>query len=325
MKPLNLFYDEPDPDRWLPFDRYPRRIVRQLVRGPTQPGGQKRVFLNLCEGLDRIGVKYRVNEYSHAKKNKDELVCIIGKPFMLDIIKWQNPILFGAAIYSHPLEDKNLLGRLPIKKILVPGKWMREMCEPFWGEKVQAWPVGIDTTQWQPDCAVDKDIDVLIYDKVRWRHEEYQKNLIDPIKKILANSGATTLELRYGAYKEDAFHAALKRCKSMIFLCEHETQGIAYQQALSAGVPLFAWNRGGLWQDPSFYPDKVVFGPVSSVPYWDERCGLKFKDFNEFNDRWAEFWASVKANIYAPRDYIIDNLTLEICARKYVKIAQECM
>ena len=74
MSSLNLFYDEPDPDRWLPFDRYPRRIIRQLVRGPAQPGGQRRVFLNLCHGLDLIGIKYRVNAYSYAKKNKNELV-----------------------------------------------------------------------------------------------------------------------------------------------------------------------------------------------------------------------------------------------------------
>mgnify|MGYP003341570386 FL=1 len=51
-RPLNIFYEEPDPDRWVPYDRYPRRLVRRLVRGPAQPGGAMRVFLNLCAGLD---------------------------------------------------------------------------------------------------------------------------------------------------------------------------------------------------------------------------------------------------------------------------------
>mgnify|MGYP003296622018 CR=1 FL=1 len=49
---LNLFYAEPDPDRWLPFDRYPRRLLRRLIRGKPRPGGQTRVFLNLMAGLD---------------------------------------------------------------------------------------------------------------------------------------------------------------------------------------------------------------------------------------------------------------------------------
>ena len=43
----------------------------------------------------------------------------------------------------------------------------------------------------------------------------------------------------------------------MIFLCEHETQGIAYQQALSRNVPILAWDRGGDWQDPTYYPERV--------------------------------------------------------------------
>ena len=56
MKPLNLFYEEPDPDRWFLFDRYPRQILRRLVRGKPRPGGQTRVFLNLCAGLDKLSI-----------------------------------------------------------------------------------------------------------------------------------------------------------------------------------------------------------------------------------------------------------------------------
>ena len=52
-RPLNLFYEEPDPDRWLPLDRYPRRLIRRIVRGPFQPGGTMRVYLNLRAGLDQ--------------------------------------------------------------------------------------------------------------------------------------------------------------------------------------------------------------------------------------------------------------------------------
>lgn len=119
---LNIFYENPDGDRWVPFDRYPRRIIRRAVRGKLQPGGQMRVFLNLCVGLDRIGVPYRVNDYRHARKNLDELACIVGKPCVLDKIEWKNPILFGAAVYSHPLDDPHLLERLPVKKISCLGR-----------------------------------------------------------------------------------------------------------------------------------------------------------------------------------------------------------
>ncbi len=262
---LNIFYEEPDGDRWVPFDRYPRRVIRRAVRGKARPGGQMRVFLNLCAGLDRIGVRYRVNDYRYAKGNPGELACIIGKPCVLDKIDWKNPILFGAAIYSHPLDDPQLLQRLPIKKVLVPGPWMKEMCRPIWGDAVDAWPVGIDSESWQPLIPSEqKDIDVLLYDKVHWEREHYASQLIDPIHTVLKKNGHSFVEIRYGSYREEDFHAALQRCKSMIYLSEHETQGIAYQQALSCGVPIMAWDRGGPWKDPAYFPDKVFFEPVSN-------------------------------------------------------------
>ena len=72
---LKLFYDEPEGDRWLPFDRHPRRIVRRILRGKPLIWGHRRIFLNLCAGLDRIGVPYSVNDYRWAKHNPAALAC----------------------------------------------------------------------------------------------------------------------------------------------------------------------------------------------------------------------------------------------------------
>jgi glycosyltransferase involved in cell wall biosynthesis len=275
-----------------------------------------RVFLNLCAGLDILGIPYRVNQYRHIERHPDELACIIGKPHVLNKIHWRNPILFGAAVYSHPLSDPDLLKRLPVRKVLVPGEWMRKMCEPYYGEAVAAWPVGIDTESWKRDRDTLKRYDFLIYDKVLWEHEKCEATLIEPIRQELRRRGLTYSEIRYGYYEEETFREGLRNCKAMIFLCEHETQGIAYQQALACGVPILAWDRGGCWQDPAFYPHRVKFGPVTSVPYWDERCGRKFVNLVEFPEQLSEFWASLPN--YSPRDYILENLTLEICARKYL-------
>jgi glycosyltransferase involved in cell wall biosynthesis len=322
---LNLFYDEPDPDRWFPLDRYPRRVIRRLVRGKPRPGGQTRVFLNLCAGLDKLGVPYRVNDYSHAKRHPHELACIIGKPHVLDVIPWRNPIVFGAAIFSHPSNDPDLLTRLPIRRILVPGEWMRKMCEPFWGDKVAAWPVGIDTEKWKPEPTIPKNFDFLIYDKVRWEHDHYEASLIQPIRDELHKRGLIAAEIRYGFYEEEDFAQILQRCKAMIFLCEHETQGIAYQQALACGIPILAWDRGGFWQDPAFYPQVVHFQSVSSVPYWDERCGLKFEGVSQFPGRLTTFMDELKAGVYASRDYILENLTLEKSANHYLAHVHQCL
>jgi glycosyltransferase involved in cell wall biosynthesis len=316
---LNIFYEEPDGDRWLPFDRHPRRVVRRLVRGKPQPGGQRRVFLNLCAGLDRIGVQFRVNDYRHANENPVEPACIVGKPPVLDKNTWLNPILFGSAVFSHPIDDPHLLDRVPIKKILVPGQWMKEMWRPHWDQPVVVWPVGIDTDRWRPADPAAKDTDVLLYDKVRWEHDRYAETLINPIRRALMADGRSCREIRYGHYREDEFHTALARCRTMIFLCEHETQGIAYQQALSCGVPILAWDRGGFLQDPAYFPDRVRFQPVTSVPYWDERCGMTFASLDAFHSAWAGFWETACRGEYRPRDYVVENLTLESCAEAYMR------
>lgn len=318
-EPLNLFYDEPDPDRWVRFDRFPRRALRRIVRGVPRPGGQQRVFLNLCAGLDLLGVRYRTNDYRHCLRNIDETACIIGKPHVLDKISWRNPIIFGAAVFSHPLDDLDLLRRRPVRKILVPGEWMRLMFEPSFGDSVVSWPVGIDTDRWRPS-ELSKRYDFLLYDKVRWRHDEFERLLIQPIRVELGRRGLTFREIRYGFYREEDYHAALASCRAMIFLCEHETQGIAYQQALAAGVPILAWDRGGYWQDPAFYPHKVRFRPVTSVPYWDDRCGLRFVGMNDFEAQLDDFVARRETQRFLPRDYILENLTLEASAKRYLDL-----
>ena len=320
MQTLNLFYEEPECDRWIPGDRYPRKIIRHLVRGKPRVGGQKRVFLNLCAGLDKLGISYRVNDYKYIQRHSEEQACIIGKPHVLNQINWKNPIIFGASVFSHPSDDLNLFKRLPIEKILVPGEWARKMFEPYYGDRVAAWPVGIDTELWKPNIDVDKDIDILLYDKVRWEHDVYEQKLIDPILVKLNSLGLKTHLIRYGFYEEEQFHYLLKRSKAMIFLCEHETQGIAYQQALSCGVPILAWDRGGYWQDPSYFPDRVKFQSVSTVPYWDERCGVKFQNISEFNSKLKQFLDLLNSNKFAPRNYILENLTLEKCAQNYLEL-----
>lgn len=322
-EPLNLFYEEPDPDRWVPFDRYPRRVVRRLVRGAPQPGGQQRVFLNLCAGLDELGVPYRVNDYRHALRNPGELACVVGKPFVLDKVKWRNPILFGASVFSHPTDDVAIFDRLPVRKVLVPGGWMEDMCKPYWGDRVEAWPVGIDTRRWSPAAAEGKTHDVLLYNKIRWQHERMENELLGPVRRTLESAGVSFMELRYGSYREEQFEAALRVCRTMIFICEHETQGIAYQQALSCDVPILAWDRGGPWQDPTYYPHRVVYGPVSSVPYWDARCGERFATVDEFGLRLQAFIEHSRIGRYRPRDFILEGLTLAQCARRYVEIARQ--
>ena len=165
---LNIFYEEPDPDRWFKYDHYPRQIIRRIIRGKATPGGVMMIALELMKGLDRLKISYRFNDYKYARKHPDELVCVIGKPHLIFEKRFKNPILFGAGVFSHPIECPDFFLKYPnVKKILVPGPWMEEMCKPYYGDKVRAWPIGIDTKKWSPKIKNEKlSVDFLIYDKM---------------------------------------------------------------------------------------------------------------------------------------------------------------
>lgn len=320
---LNLFFEDKD-DRWFPGDRHIRKTIRHLLFGKPRLSGQVRVFLNLCAGLDKLGIGYRVNDYDYIQKHPDELACIIGRAFVLDKIRWKNPILLGVAVYNHPLDDPDLFDRLPVKAVLVPGDWCVDMFRPYW-PNTRVWPVGIDTDAWAPSPGQEKTVDVLLYDKIYWDRDRFASDLIEPIRSQLRREGRSFSEIRYGNYREEDYRDALSRCRSMIFLCQNESQGIAYQEALSCGVPVFAWDPGGMWKDPDYYPDKVRYQPVTSVPYWDDRCGIKFVDTATFKAGWQKFWTQIEAGGFKPREYVLEHLTLERQAGQYHEIAESIM
>lgn len=321
---LNIFYQEPDPDRWFKFDRYPRRLIRRVLRGKPRPGGVQMIALELIRGLEKLNIAYKFNDFKHADKHPEELVCLIGKPQLLLNRPWKNPILFGSGGFSHPLDCPDLLEKYPnIQKILVAGEWMKRMFEPYFKDRVISWPVGIDTEKWSNSIKSSSPaVDFLIYEKILWKSPEKEENLLGGIKRILSVRGFTYTVIKYGTYEHSSLIKALSQCKAAIFLCEHETQGLAYQQILATGTPVFAWDQNGFWEDPSYYPEKVKFGPVSSVSYWDEKCGMKFKDFPEFEINLETFLKKTEKGFFSPREFIVNNLSLEICAQQFVEIVQ---
>jgi glycosyltransferase involved in cell wall biosynthesis len=319
--PLSIFFQEEDADRWLPLDRHPRRLIRFLVRGPRQPGGARRVFLNLTKGLDRLGVPHRVNDYRYMRQHDEEPVCLIGQPQLLRNFRHHTPMFFGPALYNHPVDDEALPRRHAIRQIVVPSPWVKEMFSKVWPNLVSVWPVGIDTDSWAPVAEVAKDIDVLVYEKLFRDRDRHRVELVEPMIAELRRQGLTVSYLRYGFYREPELYALSKRVKSMIYLSPHETQGIAVEQMMSAGVPVMAWDPGGDWQSLDYLLRGVRFGPVTSVPYWDDRCGVKFTNLEDFRGALARFWPGVQRGSFAPRQMILDNgLTLETSAQAYVDL-----
>ncbi len=319
---LFLFFEEPELDRWLPFDRHPRRIVRRILRGPSQIGGVQRWFLNLCRGLDQIGVAYSVNDYDLIRRRDDAVAFVIGKSHVIGKIPAGVPIVFGPGVDSHPCAN-DFWRTAGIVHLLISCDWFaqmygRDLPVPI---PITVWPAGIDMDLWRPGPASGRGRQVIVYDKVRWERDLYEPELIEPVVAELTASGFEPVVIRYGSYKEEDYRRMLQNALAMIFLCEHETQGFAYLQALSSNVPIFAWDRGGVWKDPSYHPQRAIFGPVTSVPYFDERCGRKFATTESYRRGLREFLGKAGSGEFRPRAYIADALELGASARRFTEIA----
>jgi glycosyltransferase involved in cell wall biosynthesis len=146
--------------------------------------------------------------------------------------------------------------------------------------------------------------------------------LLDPIRDELARRKLNFKELRYGTYDERQYKDMLRVCRAMIFLCEHESQGIAYQECLSSGVPILAWDQGW-WLDPNRQKWQQADVLATSVPYFDQRCGLQFRGVDEFPDKLGRFIELQHRGAFAPREYVLENLTLEKCSAHFVRLLDE--
>ena len=56
----------------------------------------------------------------------------------------------------------------------------------------------------------------------------------------------------------------------------------------------------------------------TTIGYWDNRCGEYFYHQDEFIKTFETFLS--KLNSYNPRQYILDNLSTEVCSEKWKTI-----
>ena len=323
LRKIHLYYrTQPARDRYLPGDRYIIPFLRKLIRGKKVSGIEK-VFLNLCKGFDKLRVKYDINlPFQDVLDNEPVIILGNGRQ-SLEGYSIPNPIIAGIALMTHPSEWPDLIENFPVVKYLQHSSWANKVYISYYGANhCQEWAAGIDTEKWKPSSSTQKTYDLLIYNKIRWQQEEMDISLRLPILGRLDALGISYTEIIYGSYKEKDYLRLLKASRSMLFLCEHESQGIACCEALSMNVPVIAWDQGYCLDPNRFnWNDPVI--PATSVPFFDGRCGATFKNYDEFEAIFDMFWNKVNSGGFSPREYVLENLSLEKSAQGMLKIVKE--
>jgi hypothetical protein len=320
MTRLCLYYrTPPEVDRWIPGDRLVRPLARRIIRGKPRLSGIDKVFHNLCLGLDSLGVEYLVN-LPFEELNPHDRVGVLGRGrHSLQGYKAKNPLVAGIALMTHPSEWPTLCEEYPVTRYLQHSAWANDIYRPYFGDRCAIWPVGIDTEKWRPGEPKDR---ILVYDKIRWNRDVVRTALLSRIGESLSRKGLAVETITYGRYTEAEYWELLRRVKGMIFVCEHESQGIAYQECLSCSVPVLAWDQGR-YLDPNRFAWGQPDVPATSVPYFDARCGERFVGVEDFDEKLTTFLEKIDASVYSPRDYVNENLSLQGSAERFLSFFEQ--
>ena len=316
-KAILLFFKPVETDKFVKHDRYLKRVVRpfyNMLHGRQKVTGFKVAFELLVRSLEQNGWLVRINDYISARRHPTYPVGLFGELALLDGWKLPNPAILGPALFDHPMLAPHLMEDPRYRVYLVHSQWMYDMCYPHYGEACAKWYAGIDTAQWHDSASSTKDIDFLIYDKIRWDHDRLEQSLLKPIQNLLQRRGYRTEVVRYAFYDHAIYRRLLERSRAMVFLCEHETQGFACQEAMACNVPVLAWDNG-YWLDPLWQRFSAQMIPASSVPFFSPDCGERFADLAGFEpalDRFSERLPSL-----TPRKYVTENLSMKQSADTY--------
>ena len=297
------------------FRRGARHAYRTL-RGTQVFTGYYSSFRALRQGLEDLGCDVRVNDFATARRHPFYPIGLAGYPSVLKAVLLPNPVLFGPGDFGDPQTAATVAREPRIRFLIRAGEWLRQMYVPSCGEKVVTWPSAIDTDRWLPSAKKAKAYDVLIYDKIYHEREELLVKVLEPLQHHLQSLSLSYAVVRYGEHHEQDYFKALSKSRSLAFLSHHETQGRAYLEAMSCGLPVFAWDQGR-FMDACLAQNMPQGVEVSSVPYFDERCGTRFK-IGDVEPKFDQFWRDLDS--FRPREFVLENFSLKARAESYLSI-----
>jgi hypothetical protein len=164
------------------------------------------------------------------------------------------------------------------------------------------------------ECPVKDSIefDCIIYFKAR--HPYCLQFVVD-----FVNSKKLSYKVfSYGSYKLDDYLAAVKKCKFVIWVGSHESQGFAVAECLLSNTPIFVFDV--LSMKDEFAEGKFTYTSytqkllATTASYWDSRCGVKVTSEDEFCSQFDDFFTNLKQ--FKPWEFVSETLSDEVCFKR---------
>tara|TARA_Y100000310_G_scaffold335387_1_gene417304 strand:+ start:1548 stop:2399 length:852 start_codon:yes stop_codon:yes gene_type:complete len=269
--------------------------------------GPSKVIDNLLLGLKKAQEPYICNPIDI--EINDPTICLNEHPILYS--RLISHLSIGPNICVVPT-DNPVVMRKEYKKFIINSEWTFNQYKNYIPENMlEIWPVGINTKEF-PEVVSNTGsltplFDCLIYFKRRSEEE------LDHAKSLLNSLNQKWTIVEYGDYSEEEFKKIIKNSRYCFSLNNTESQGIALQEIMSSNLPMFVWDVDS-WKDRG----EKYECPATSIPYWSKECGEKTSNRNEIKDKFNFFIDNL--DNYSPRNFILENLSLEKQAENLVSI-----
>jgi hypothetical protein len=280
-----------------------------LIIGNLHPKNK----IGIINVLEHLKIKYKFGDHSDIESH--DIIFSPSSPINTQAYPTKK-FIFGPHFSVFP--DKNLLEQLNNKHnnafYIQPSVWARDTWINMGANQylpIHTLPFAVDTELFKPLPTIEKT-EVFVYFKHRNPMElEFVKQFLN------ARNISFTLFDYDRKYNETDYINCLQKAKYGIWLDAHESQGFALEEALSTNVPLLVWNITSMNQE---YRSNYENIPSTTTSYWDERCGESFNDISQMEETFERFVIMNNLNKYKPREYILENLSVEACSKRLLEL-----
>ena len=279
--------------------------------GKQITGGPYKVILNALKGLDLINYPYVLNMNVHDYKRNWIHDSLKG---FIEVTNSNIPAVIGPNLFTLPKDIPRFTPAYFNGIYIHPADWCVEIWKQldYKNSLLHAWPVGIDTDDFGEQTNRSSE-HVMIY----FKNRDLQS--LEFVENLVKSMGLIPLVIKYGSYKEAEYKKVLSIASFGIWIGCSESQGIGLQEALSTNMPLIICDVNTLLastQTQYKFPRSVEKFKATSVPYFDESCGIILNDFSKLGNAIKELSANLV--YFAPREFIKKNLSLEKQARELI-------
>lgn len=246
----------------------------------------------------------------------DETFDIVYSPAMaIDTSKYpSHKFIFGPHFSVFPDNKLRAINNTCGNSVYIqPSPW----CVDLWKGlgvttflPIQFFPFPVDVNKFSPEISGKKREKVFVY---------FKRRRPDELSHLLNFLKSREIEVEIfnyiARYDEQHYLEVLQQCKFGVILGAHESQGFAVEEAMSCNVPLLVWNVRSLNQEVG---SNYANLPATTVGYWDERCGECFYEAQDLEKTFELFMGKIET--YRPREFIMDQLSVEPCAKRFVEL-----